>query len=62
MRKMKEYFNRLKRDKGGKEILVELGLAVVAIALLVIFKESLKTAIETIAAALQTAINDLFTN
>lgn len=60
MKKMKEYFNRLKKDQGGKEILVELGLAVVAIALLVIFKSSLKTAIETIASALQTAINNLF--
>lgn len=60
MKKMKEYFSKLKKDKGGKEILVELGLAVVAIALLVLFKSSISAAITTITGALQTAINDLF--
>lgn len=61
MLKTKEYFRKLKKDVGGKEIIVELGLAVVAIALLVLFKSSISTAITTITAALQTAINNLFT-
>lgn len=59
--KTKNYLKKLKKDRGGKEILVELGLAVVAIALLLIFKRSIGTAIETITEALQQAVNNLFT-
>lgn len=58
--KAKEYFGKLTKDRGGKEILVELGLAVVAVALLAVFQTSLKSAITTIASTLQTTINDLF--
>lgn len=60
MKKMKEYFNRLKKDKGGKEILVELGLAVVAVALLVLFKSSISDAITFITTRLQTEITKMF--
>lgn len=58
--KTKELCKKLKKDAGGKEILVELGLAVVAIALLVIFKSSISKAITTISTTLQEHIANLF--
>lgn len=58
--KAKKYLRNMKKDRGGKEILVELGLAVVAIALLLLFKNSISAAITTITGELQEAISNLF--
>ena len=35
-------------DKGGKEIIVELGLTVVAVALIVVFRSEFKGLVDTI--------------
>lgn len=59
--KVKNYLHNLKKDAGGKEILVELGLAVVAVALLLVFKGAISAAITTISGSLQTSIDALFT-
>ena len=47
-------------DKGGKEIIVELGLTVVAVALIVVFKEQIKTLVDSIMTSATTTITGLF--
>ena len=47
-------------DKGGKEIIVELGLTVVAVALIVVFREQIKTLVDTIMSSATTTITGLF--
>ncbi len=51
----------LTTDKGGKEIIVELGLTVVAVALIVVFRTEIKTLIDNIMATATTTITNLFT-
>jgi len=51
----------LATDKGGKEIIVELGLTVVAVALIVVFRTEIKTLIDNIMATATTTITNLFT-
>ena len=47
-------------DKGGKEIIVELGLTVVAVALIVVFRENIKTLVDGIMSEATTTITGLF--
>jgi hypothetical protein len=49
-----------KADKGGKEIIVELGLTVVAVALIVVFREQIKTLVDGIMTQATTTITGLF--
>ena len=48
-------------DKGGKEIIVELGLTVVAVALIVVFRYQIKSLVDTIMSSATTTITGLFT-
>ena len=50
-----------KTDKGGKEIIVELGLTVVAVALIVVFRTEIKSLVDTIMGTASTTITNLFT-
>ena len=51
----------LTADKGGKEIIVELGLTVVAVALIVIFRGEIKSLVDNIMSQATTTITNLFT-
>ena len=51
----------MKKDKGGKEIIVELGLTVVAVALIVVFRTEIKELVDGIMTAATTTITRLFT-
>lgn len=55
---MKKLFS--KKDDGGKEIIVEVGLAVIAVALLIIFRQAIANLTTTIVANAQTKITELF--
>ncbi len=48
------------RDEGGKEIIVEVGLAVIAVALLLIFRESIAALVKNLINSAETNINKLF--
>ena len=48
------------RDEGGKEIIVEVGLAVVAVALLIVFRQSVTNLVDKLINAAQTNITNLF--
>ncbi len=50
----------LTTDKGGKEIIVELGLTVVAVALIVVFRTEIKSLVDTIMSQATTTITSLF--
>lgn len=50
----------LAKDKGGKEIIVELGLTVVAVALIVVFRTEIKSLVDTIMGQATTTITNLF--
>lgn len=50
----------LATDKGGKEIIVELGLTVVAVALIVVFRDQIKSLVDTIMTSATTTITGLF--
>ena len=49
------------KDNGGKEIIVELGLAAIAVALLVVYRGQINTLVTGIMGEATTAINGLFT-
>lgn len=55
---MKKLFQ--KKDNGGKEIIVEVGLAVIAVALLIIFRQAIASLTTTIVTEAQTKIQQLF--
>ena len=50
----------VKSDKGGKEIIVELGLTVVAVALIVVFRDQIKALVDNIMGQATTTITGLF--
>lgn len=50
----------LASDKGGKEIIVELGLTVVAVALIVVFRDQIKILVDNIMGQATTTITNLF--
>lgn len=49
------------KDKGGKEIIVELGLAAIAVALLLAYRTEINTLVTGIMVQATTAIGNLFT-
>ena len=51
----------MKKDEGGKEIIIEVGLAVIGVALLLIFREQIQTLVETLVSKAQANIQLLFT-
>ena len=51
----------MKADKGGKEIIVELGLAGIAVALLLVYRTEINTLVTGIMTQATTAIQGLFT-
>ncbi len=52
--------NLMKKDAGGKEVLVEIGLAVIAISLLLLFKNAIGTYMDTMMASMTQAMSQLF--
>ncbi len=50
------------KDEGGKEIIVEVGLAVIGVALLIIFKDSVTALVTTLINDAQTNIQKLFSS
>ena len=48
------------KDNGGKEIIVELGLAAIAVALLILFRNEIKTLVTTIMSKATSQITNLF--
>lgn len=50
------------KDEGGKEIIVEVGLAVIAVALLIVFRGAVTTLVTNLINAAERNINNLFTN
>lgn len=55
---MKKLFS--KKDEGGKEIVVEVGLCVIAVALLIIFRGAIANLTTTIVTEATTKIQELF--
>ena len=51
----------MKVDKGGKEMIVELGLAGIAVALLIVYRGEINTLVTGIMTQATTAIGNLFT-
>ena len=49
------------KDKGGKEIIVELGLAAIAVALLLVYRTEVNTLVTGIMSQATTTIGNLFT-
>ena len=49
------------KDKGGKEIIVELGLAAIAVALLMVYRTEINTLVTGIMSQATTTIGNLFT-
>ena len=50
----------LRKDRGGKEIIAEIGLVVVAVTLLLIFRTQISGIISTIMTKASSEINSLF--
>ena len=50
----------MKKDEGGKEIIIEVGLAVIGVALLIIFRKSIATLTQTLINKASTEIDNLF--
>jgi uncharacterized alkaline shock family protein YloU len=50
----------LKKKDGGKEILIELGLAIVGVVLLIMYKQQISTFLTTITTRITTEITNLF--
>lgn len=61
---MKTYLNKflMKKDNGDKAIVVEVGLAVIAVVLLVIFQGEMKDFIETLVGNMTTEIGNILSN
>ena len=49
-----------KKKKGSKEVMVELGMAVVAIILIVVFRDKIKDLIDTLGTFVSNKIQDIF--
>ena len=48
------------KDEGGKEIIVEVGLAVIAVALLIVFRDAVTGLVERLINSAETNIGNLF--
>lgn len=55
----RNYF--IKKDFGGKEIIAEVGLAVIAVALIIVFRGGLYTLVTSLVDLTQDNIEKLFT-
>ena len=51
----------MKKDKGGKELIIEMGLTVIGVALLVVFRTEVKELVDGIMTTATTTITNLFT-
>lgn len=60
---MKTFFKNLfmTKDNGDKAIVVEVGLAVIAVVLLVVFQGQMKNFIETLVSNMMTEISTILT-
>jgi len=59
---MKKLLNNFKKmDKGDKAIVVEVGLAVIAVVLLVLFQSEMKEFISTLVDSMQSQISGILT-
>ena len=52
--------NLMKKDEGGKEIIIEVCLAVIGVFLCYIFRTQIKELVETLVGDAKTKINNLF--
>lgn len=59
MRKLINNFKKM--DKGDKAIVVEVGLAVIAVVLLVLFQSEMKEFISTLVDSMQTQVSNMLT-
>ncbi len=59
MKKLVKVFG--KKDQGDKAIVVEVGLAVIAVVLLVLFQTEMKEFISTLVDSMQTQISNILT-
>ena len=50
----------LKRKRGSKELMIELGLAIVGVVLLIVFREQISTLLQTLGAFVTEKIQGLF--
>jgi hypothetical protein len=51
-----------KKDCGGKEIIVEIGLAVIGVALLIVYRNQIATLVKNLMANITSKIDNMFTN
>ncbi|MBU9725268.1 Flp1 family type IVb pilin [Diplocloster modestus] len=52
--------NMTKKEQGGKEIIAEVALAVIAVALILIFRTQISSLITTIMTSMNTKVSELF--
>ncbi len=50
----------LKRKRGSKELMIELGLAIVGVVLLIVFREQISTLLQTLGTFVTEKIKGLF--
>lgn len=50
------------RDEGGKEIIVEVGLAVIAVALLIVFRSAIQNLVESLINLANNKMKDMMTD
>ena len=50
----------LKKKRGSKELMIELGLAIVGVVLLIVFREQISTLLETLGTFVTEKIKGLF--
>ena len=50
----------MKKEQGGKEIIAEVALAVIAVALILIFRTQISSLITTIMTSMNTKVSELF--
>ena len=51
----------LKKKRGSKELMIELGLAIVGVVLLIVFREQISTLLQTLGEFVTEKIKGLFT-
>jgi hypothetical protein len=50
------------KDSGGKEIIIEIGLAVIGVALLIVYRNQIATLVKNLMANITSKIDNMFTN
>jgi hypothetical protein len=48
------------KDSGGKEIIIEIGLAVIGVALLIVYRNQIATLVKNLMANITSKINKMF--